>query len=189
VACPIAKRRAGLLGRVASPNGGINSLVLASGCCPVRFDLDQSLFSGLSQRQRTGVSALHKPILGALHQSTIYWVAGEDSAASLRGIPSLAQNARSGPPDSEPWSLERSQFYSVVGADTVISSAGLAATGPDGVHVFERVYQRETRRNCVKASTCIVDRVTRHCACKTTKLDTHGGLCNVVRLYRRTVSE
>src|SRR6266478_2093542 len=46
VARPIAKRRAGLLGRVASPNGGINSLVLASGCSPVRFDLDYSLFSG-----------------------------------------------------------------------------------------------------------------------------------------------
>src|SRR5260370_50436 len=46
VARPIAKRRAGLLGWVASPNGGINSLVLASGCCPVRFDLDRSLFSG-----------------------------------------------------------------------------------------------------------------------------------------------
>src|SRR5258708_4864472 len=44
---PTAKRRAGLLVRVASPNGGINSLVLASGCCPVRFDLDHSLFSGL----------------------------------------------------------------------------------------------------------------------------------------------
>src|SRR5713226_186780 len=43
---PIAKRRAGLLGWVASPNGGINALVLASGCCPVRFDLDYSLFSG-----------------------------------------------------------------------------------------------------------------------------------------------
>ena len=41
---PIAKRRAGLLGWIASPNGGINSLVLASGCCPVRFDLDYSLF-------------------------------------------------------------------------------------------------------------------------------------------------
>ena len=46
MARPIAKRRAGLLGRVASPNGGINSLVLASGCCPVRLDLDHSLFSG-----------------------------------------------------------------------------------------------------------------------------------------------
>jgi len=46
VARPIAKRRAGLLGRVAPANGGINSLVLASGCCPVRFDLDHSLFSG-----------------------------------------------------------------------------------------------------------------------------------------------
>src|SRR5216684_5355693 len=44
---PIAKRRAGLLRWVASPNGGINSLVLASGCCPVRLDLDHSLFSGL----------------------------------------------------------------------------------------------------------------------------------------------
>ncbi len=43
---PIAKRRAGLLGRVASANGGRNSLVLASGCSPVRFDLDHSLFSG-----------------------------------------------------------------------------------------------------------------------------------------------
>src|SRR6266851_7433556 len=30
---------------------------------------------GTSQRQRTGVSALHKPILRALHQSTLYWVA------------------------------------------------------------------------------------------------------------------
>src|SRR5260370_12243702 len=28
-----------------------------------------------SQRPRTGVSALHKPILPALHQSTLYWVA------------------------------------------------------------------------------------------------------------------
>ena len=45
VARPIAKRRVGRLGWVASPNGGINSLVLASGCCPVRFDLDHSLFS------------------------------------------------------------------------------------------------------------------------------------------------
>jgi hypothetical protein len=47
---PIAKRRAGLLAWVASPNGGINSLVLASGCCPVRFDLDHSLFSGLESK-------------------------------------------------------------------------------------------------------------------------------------------
>jgi len=38
------------LGRVASPNGGINSLVLASGCCPVRFDLDHSLFSKVKAR-------------------------------------------------------------------------------------------------------------------------------------------
>src|ERR1700674_1457948 len=50
VARPIAKRRVGLLGWVASPNGGINSLVLASGCCPVRFDLDHSLFSGLESK-------------------------------------------------------------------------------------------------------------------------------------------
>src|SRR3981081_1598815 len=42
--------KAGLLGWVASPNGGINSLVLASGCCPVRFDLDHSLFSGLESK-------------------------------------------------------------------------------------------------------------------------------------------
>src|SRR5260370_2949403 len=34
---------------------------------------------GLSQRQRTGVSALHKPILRALHQSTI--VHGENALA------------------------------------------------------------------------------------------------------------
>ena len=85
----IAKRRAGVLGWVASPNGGINSLVLGSGCCPVRFDLDRSLFSGLEskaashprlpkvkgKRQRTGVSALHKLILRTLHQSTVYWIA------------------------------------------------------------------------------------------------------------------
>jgi hypothetical protein len=50
VARPIAKRRAGFLGWVASPNGGINSVVLASGCCPVRFDLDHSLFSGLESK-------------------------------------------------------------------------------------------------------------------------------------------
>ena len=63
---------AGLLGWVASPNGGTNSLVLASGCCPVRFDLDHSLSPGVSQRQRTGVSALHEPVLRTLHQSTLY---------------------------------------------------------------------------------------------------------------------
>jgi hypothetical protein len=50
VARPIARRRAGLLGWVAPPNGGINSLVLASGCCLVRFDLDHSLFSGLESK-------------------------------------------------------------------------------------------------------------------------------------------
>jgi len=50
VARPIAKRRVGLLGWVASPNGGINCLVLASGWCPVRFDLDHSLFSGLESK-------------------------------------------------------------------------------------------------------------------------------------------
>jgi hypothetical protein len=44
MAGPIGKRRAGLLGWVASPDGWINSLVLASGCCPVGFDLDHSLF-------------------------------------------------------------------------------------------------------------------------------------------------
>jgi hypothetical protein len=46
VARPIATRRAGLLGWVAPPNGGINFLFFASGCRPVRFDLDHSLFSG-----------------------------------------------------------------------------------------------------------------------------------------------
>jgi hypothetical protein len=46
VAHPIAKRRAGLLGWVAPPNGGISSMVFASGCCAVRLDLDHSLFSG-----------------------------------------------------------------------------------------------------------------------------------------------
>jgi len=46
VARPIAKRRAGLLGWLASPDGGKDSLLFASGCGPVRFDLDYSLFSG-----------------------------------------------------------------------------------------------------------------------------------------------
>jgi hypothetical protein len=43
LARPIAKRRAGLL---ASPDGGEDSLLFASGCGPVRFDFDCSLFSG-----------------------------------------------------------------------------------------------------------------------------------------------
>src|SRR5450759_3397111 len=43
---PIAKGRAGLLGGIASPDGGKDSLLFASGCGPVRFDLDPSLFSG-----------------------------------------------------------------------------------------------------------------------------------------------
>src|ERR1700674_3092164 len=46
----LERKWAGVLGWVASPNGGINSLVLASGCCPVRFDLDHSLFSGLESK-------------------------------------------------------------------------------------------------------------------------------------------
>jgi hypothetical protein len=46
VARPIAKRRAGPLGWFAPPDGGINSLRFASGCGPVRFDLDHFLFSG-----------------------------------------------------------------------------------------------------------------------------------------------
>jgi len=35
----------GLLGGIASPDGGKDSLLFASGCGPVRFDLDYSLFS------------------------------------------------------------------------------------------------------------------------------------------------
>jgi hypothetical protein len=46
VARPIAKRRAALLGGIASPDGGKDSLLFALGCGPVRFDLDYSLFSG-----------------------------------------------------------------------------------------------------------------------------------------------
>jgi hypothetical protein len=46
VASPIAKRRAGLLGWIAQPDCGKDILLFASGCGPVRFDLDYSLFSG-----------------------------------------------------------------------------------------------------------------------------------------------
>jgi hypothetical protein len=55
---PILSGR-GLLGRVASPNGGINSMVLASGCCPVRFDLDHSGFCGLEVKGSGQECPLH----------------------------------------------------------------------------------------------------------------------------------
>src|ERR1035437_7101477 len=38
--------KGGLLGLPAPPDGGKESLRFASGCGPVRFDLDYSLFSG-----------------------------------------------------------------------------------------------------------------------------------------------
>jgi hypothetical protein len=123
VARPIAKRRAGLLGRVAPPNVGIHSCF--SHLVAVQCDSISTTPSspGLSQRQRTGVSALHRPILRALHQCTVYWVTVNIKARAIapaancrslpfgcaqgrddnlwvgrRGIPPLAENARSGPP-------------------------------------------------------------------------------------------
>jgi len=86
VARPIAKRRAGLLGWVASPNGGINSLGLASGCCPVGFDLDCSLFFGLESKaaggsvRSTRTNPRGTPLIHALLDC------GGCSAASLRAF-------------------------------------------------------------------------------------------------------
>src|SRR5260370_20105097 len=57
---------------------------------------------GLSQRQRTGVSALHKPILRALHQSTV--VHGENAlilrweCQTGRGPFDIAQGSSPHPP-------------------------------------------------------------------------------------------
>jgi hypothetical protein len=116
---PIAERRAGLLGWVASSNGGINSLVLASGCCPVRFDLDYFLFSGLESKaadrsvRSTQTKALDaSPIHGLLgygeykRQSNCaggklqipHFVRDDNLWVGGRGTPPLAQKARSGPP-------------------------------------------------------------------------------------------
>jgi hypothetical protein len=87
VARPIAKRRASLLFHVASANGGINSLLLASGCGPVRFDLNHSLFSGLeskaagggarsTQASPPGALPIHALLLAALPRSPVH---GENS--------------------------------------------------------------------------------------------------------------
>ena len=67
MARPIAKRRAGLLG--ALPDGGKDSLLFAFGCCPVRFDLDHSLFAS-----QIVMEAAPYPILRTLRQSTLYWI-------------------------------------------------------------------------------------------------------------------
>ena len=129
VARPIVKRRAGLLGRVASPHGGINSLVLASGCCPVRFDLDHSLFSGLgskaadrsvrsTQANPAGAPPIHD-LLGygeSKRQSNCaggklqipHFVRDDNLWVGGRGIPPLAQNARSGPPLADERAKSRS---------------------------------------------------------------------------------
>jgi len=119
VARAIAKRRAGLLGWTASPNGGINSLVLAPGCCPVRFDLEHSLFSGLeskaadrsvrsTQTNPRGAPPIHGLLDYGEHkrQSNCaggklqipHFVRDDNLWVGGRGIPPLAQNARSGPP-------------------------------------------------------------------------------------------
>src|SRR5258708_23379131 len=119
MARPIAKRRAGLLGGVASPNGGIDSLLFASGGCPVRFDLDHSLFSGLESKaadrsvRSTQTNPLDaSPIHGLLgygeskRQSNCAggklqiprFVRDDNLWVGGRGTPPLAENARSGPP-------------------------------------------------------------------------------------------
>jgi hypothetical protein len=47
---------------------------------------------GTSQRQRTGVSALHKPIIRALHQSALLPGYGECSAAFPRALVKRAKS-------------------------------------------------------------------------------------------------
>ncbi len=84
MARPIAKRRAGLLDWVAPPNGGINSLVLASGCCPVRFDLERSLFSEHQSKaadRSVRSTQANPPDAPPIHALPDY---GEYSAASPR---------------------------------------------------------------------------------------------------------
>ncbi len=86
MARPIAKRKAGLLGGVASPDGGIDSLVLASGGCPVRFDLDHSLLfeHGSNAADRSVRSTqTNPPGAPPIHALPDY---GEYSAASRRAF-------------------------------------------------------------------------------------------------------
>src|SRR5208282_26797 len=59
--------KGGLLG--ALPDGGKDSLLFAFGCCPVRFDLDHSLFAS-----QIVMEAAPYPILRTLRQSTLYWI-------------------------------------------------------------------------------------------------------------------
>jgi hypothetical protein len=118
VARPIAKRRAGHLGWIASPDGGINSLLFASGCGPVRFDLDYSLFSGHeSEAADRSVrstqtnppdappihalpgfgecSAASPRVFGQAGQKQVLRFAQDDKLwVGGRGIPPLAKNAR-----------------------------------------------------------------------------------------------
>src|SRR5258708_6422338 len=69
---------------------------------------------GLSQMQRTGVSALHKPKLWTLHRTTVYWVTVNLNARAI----ALAANCRSltsfgmtiyGSADVEPRPLQKTQ--------------------------------------------------------------------------------
>src|SRR4029077_10730170 len=68
----------------AAPDGGINSPVLASGCCPVRFDLDHSLFSGLKSKAADR-SVRSTQTLAAFFASS-NWVISMVACVKLAGI-------------------------------------------------------------------------------------------------------
>ena len=92
MARPIAKRRAELLGGIALPDGGKDSLLFASGCGPVLFDLDYSLFSGHESEaaDRSVRSTQTKPPAAPPIHALLGF--GERSAASPRALVKRAKS-------------------------------------------------------------------------------------------------